>query len=469
MNNQPVPHFPRAAGGCLVLLLIVLTVLAGSGRAGATAAADQLIWVRQDDPLINAGNDPLRYEYTEPRFAGSFTQYSVGETGIAMETRYVDHDDEWYHVTLTSTFDRPPLVINPPLRYKIAANFAHSGAHKYGSVGAQFWYSSGGATIEPREVLAYYPWNANFDGTSHKEWMINPPAALHEGATFEITAGWWNCAPCNVTWTYRAEPANAVTQLGVEVVQPLVKYQGEEMPPGTTYFADTCPGTARNASAACLNTHELSDKARVALECIRDKERRLLIFLDFIELPEKSDFQSVKEAILQMATIELAQSCGYTTAGAGEAYRLDLVLEQGALLLQNVAGGQTTAVATPLGTSTAAGRGAFLAGYNPKTAVATFRAYSTPLTVQPQSGAALVLQPPHEVELTASGFGPGDGAAACAAAAGDQVEDGVISVVSCNGRVLEEDTAVFCCLGAAAQPAAWARAEGVWQPTMAGA
>ena len=58
------------------------------------------------------------------------------------------------------------------------------------------------------------------------------PAILGEGDTFKITAGWWNCPPCNVTWTYRAEPANAVPRLGVEVVQPIVIYQGQEVAPG---------------------------------------------------------------------------------------------------------------------------------------------------------------------------------------------------------------------------------------------
>ena len=74
--------------------------------------------------------------------------------------------------------------------------------------------------------------------------------------------------------------------------------------------------------------------------------------------------------------------------------------------LNNVAGGLTTSVKTPLGTAVAAAQGGFLADYNPATSVATFRAYSTPLTLQPNSGSDLILQPYHEVKLTSSGFGP---------------------------------------------------------------
>ena len=405
MNNQPLPHFPRAAAACLALLLIALTLLAVPRQTRATAVSDQLIWVRQDDPVINANNDPLREEATEPRFAGSFTQYTVNETNIAMETRYVDHGDQWYHVTLTSTFDRPPLVLNPPLRYKIVANFADGGTHNYGSVGAQFWYSAAGQIIQPQEVLAYYPWDPNFDGTSRKEWMINPPAALHEGATFQIVAGWWNCPPCNVTWTYRAEPANAVTQLGVEVIQPVVKYQGEEVSPGETFFPQPCPATTSQVAADCTDTLEMEKQAAAAMKCIRDKQERLLVALEFIEASPEDNAFLLKAAILQIATIQLAESCGYNTRAAG-AYRLDLALQEGAILLRNVERGQTTAVRTPLATAVAAAPGSFLIAYNPQLDTALFRAYSVPLTLQPRTGPPLLLQPPHQVELTAAGFGP---------------------------------------------------------------
>ena len=74
--------------------------------------------------------------------------------------------------------------------------------------------------------------------------------------------------------------------------------------------------------------------------------------------------------------------------------------------LNNVAVSQTTSVKTPLGTAVAAAQGSFVAAYNPGTNVATFRAYATPLTLQPNSGSDLILQPFHEVKLTSSGFGP---------------------------------------------------------------
>lgn len=401
MNNPSVPHFPRAAGGCLALLLIVLTLLVGSGQAEATAVADQLIWVRQDDPVINVNNAPIRIDATEPRFEGSFTQYQVDETKIVMETAYVDHGYEWYHVTLTNDFDRPPLVLNPPLRYKIVADFAHSGTVSDGSPGARFWYSDMGQVIQPKEVLAYFPWDEKFDGTSRKEWMINPPAALHEGATFEITAGWWNCEPCNITWTYRAEPANAVEQLGVEVVQPVVKYQGEEVPPGETFFPETCSSLASRSTAnTCGALIESTAAAEAYFACVTGGVNRILLILNRAEIGELKH-----ELVLHVAVAKIAESCKYN-ARAAEQLELGLVLQQGGMGLNNVMNGQTIRVDTPLGTAAAAAPGSFLTAYNPTDEVATFRAYSAPLTLQPNAGAPLVLQPPHQVELTASGFGP---------------------------------------------------------------
>jgi len=238
VKDQPVNRFPKAASACLAFLLIAIAVLAGYGETHATPAAPEavntassaeLVWVRQEPPIINVNNDPTDWVATEPRFLGSHGEYTVNETEITYHERWVDHGVEWYDVTLKTKFDRPPLVLNPPLRYKITATASHSGTHNYGSIGYQFWYSSPyGAVIEPNEVLGYHPFVDWWDGTSYKEWMINPSAILGEGDTFEMYAGWWNCPPCNVTWTYKAEPANAVPRLGVEVLQPVVKYQGQE-------------------------------------------------------------------------------------------------------------------------------------------------------------------------------------------------------------------------------------------------
>lgn len=427
MKNQSAHLFPQTANSCLARLFVVIALLAGYGDCFASPAVDPvppsrinagvgLVWVRQDPPVINVNKDPT--EYVEPagsRFEGSYWKYTITDTEIAWDTCYVDHGEQGYKLQMKTVFDRPPIVLNPPLRYKVTASASHSGEHEDwgGSVGMQFWYSSpNGSVIEPKEVLGYYPFDSWWTRLSSKDWMINPPAALQVGQKFEIYASWWNCPPCNVTWTYIAEPANAVPRLGVEVVQPIVKYQGQEVAPGDIFFPEICPATTTQTLGSCYNQMTLSEKAEVYAKCISSKGERLLVYAQQV-----LGFSEVEMNVLsELLVVKFDPECRYVYEGSAmeaarlnqaDTYLLKLALHQGAMRLTNVAGGgQTTSVETPLGTAVAAAQGGFLAAYNPATGVATFRAYATPLTLQPNSGSDLILQPHHEVELTSSGFGP---------------------------------------------------------------
>jgi uncharacterized Zn-binding protein involved in type VI secretion len=172
-----------------------------------STSAGLLVWVRDDAAVTNANKDPLEVQSTEARFEGSFSKMTVNEIGFSTQERYVDHGNEYYNVTIKCDFDTPPLVLNPGLRYKIKANFSHSGTYKQGGegLGEQFWYNSERkGLIDPAAVLKYYPWSPSFDGTASKEWMLTAPP-VSKGATFKVFAGLWNRPPCNVTWTYRAE------------------------------------------------------------------------------------------------------------------------------------------------------------------------------------------------------------------------------------------------------------------------
>jgi len=176
----------------------------------AEIPAGTLVWVRQPDPVVNPHNAPLGFEQSEPRFAGSFTLMTASETRFTTQERWVDHGFEWYDLKITCSFDTPPLVLNPGLRYSIEARFTHGGTHTQGGegMGEQFWYAAQRGyegIIDPRTVLPYYPWNPNFDGTARKEWMVTAPPAVREGDTFDLYASLWNRPPCFVVWTYRAE------------------------------------------------------------------------------------------------------------------------------------------------------------------------------------------------------------------------------------------------------------------------
>jgi hypothetical protein len=169
-----------------------------------------LVWVRQPDPVVNPHNASLGFEQSEPRFAGSYTIMTVSETRFTTHERWVDHEFEWYDLKITCSFDTPPLVLNPGLRYRIEAHFTHGGTHTQGGegLGEQFWYAAQRGyegIIDPRVVLPYSPWNPNFDGTARKEWTVTAPPAVREGDTFDLYASLWNRPPCFVVWTYRAE------------------------------------------------------------------------------------------------------------------------------------------------------------------------------------------------------------------------------------------------------------------------
>ena len=385
-------------------MFVALLLACVAAAAGANPAADPpLVWVRQDAPVINVNNDPTFYEAPEgDRFEGSFWEYTVDETAISYEERYVDHGSEWYHITLRSEFDRPPLVINPPLRYKLKAHTSHSATKTEGAegVGFQFWYDSDYAAVDPHEVLGYYPWSPYFTGINSKDWMVSvwPPQKV--GDTFKLWASWWNCPPCNVTWTYVAEPAYDVEQLGAEVVAPVVEYQGEEVLPGETFFPETCalPG---GRAVPCGQAIDLAGAAEIRFKCASlEKYDRLLFLLRLLDIfPDES-------LHFYVFLVKMKDQCGLAAGRADGDFEIGLALESGALLLDNAIAGQTIHVQTAIGTATAGQPGVFAAGYQPEGNRATFRAFSTPLAIQPAAGTPLTLQPGQQVSLTDAGFEP---------------------------------------------------------------
>jgi hypothetical protein len=82
------------------------------------------------------------------------------------------------------------------------------------------------------------------------------------------------------------------------------------------------------------------------------------------------------------------------------------VSEKGGILLNSVTANKTISVETPLGAAFVHSRGTFLTAYNSDTKSAFFRAYSTPLLLEPKSGSTLVLKPNQEIKMTSEGFGP---------------------------------------------------------------
>jgi hypothetical protein len=188
---------------------IVVDDVAPSPEAPAEPTPGLLVWVRQEPAVVNVNDDPLEIVATEPRWAGTFSRMAPSEGRFVTQERYVEHEVEWFDLTITCDFDTPPIVLNPGLRYSVKVSCTHDGTNTQGGegVGEQFWYSASAKqkVVDPPDVLKYYPWSPYFAGVAIKEWMVTAPPVSQEGDTFELYAGLWNRPPCNVTWTYRAE------------------------------------------------------------------------------------------------------------------------------------------------------------------------------------------------------------------------------------------------------------------------
>jgi hypothetical protein len=417
VKQQPTACMPKAGIIILALCLIGLVLVAVYSRTGPppAAAQNQLVWVRQDPPEINFLNDPVFWECPEGvHCEGSFWDYILDETEIVKEERYVNNGHEYYHIILRSVFDRPPQVMNPGSRYTVRANFSHnkvSGDPTYAEC-LYFQYHDPARPwlAEPPWEHAYCPWHEDFDGTAGAAWVLDPGWPFKEGDTLEVRAEWIFDDPANVTWTYRAEPANLNgddARLGAEVIAPVVEYQGEEVATREIFYPETCPLPGGRAATDCSHRIGMRDDAKAELACYKAAGERLKTLFTILDV-DTSFMEGLNptdaKLFFFLVLTKLVENC-LDTRAAGD-YQFDLFLEQGDLLLDGHIASQTLTVHTTLGSATAGQPSAFVAGYNPQSQTAIFQTYGAPLTVQPKTGPPLVLQPNQQVEVTGDGPGP---------------------------------------------------------------
>jgi hypothetical protein len=186
-------------------------------QTGAVAISVRgLQWVRVGEPLLNATDPkaPLAYYgggatpgyFIEPRFTGKFEIYRLSEALIAKDHREVDGGKEFWNVSVESRFGAPPEVLSPGQVVTLTVKLSASGSVTEGvPPGIAFQFGADKAhrnIIQPSQPLGYNPWSAQHAGVDSGSWTLTVPQG-RPGDTFQVWAGWWNCAMCNVTWTYR--------------------------------------------------------------------------------------------------------------------------------------------------------------------------------------------------------------------------------------------------------------------------
>ena len=219
----------KSALALLVFLLSSLLALGPSAvRADDPAGG---VWVLTET-LVNPNNAQTEFYgggatpgyFTEPRFEGKHTIFTVSETNFGIDDREVDHGYEYHNVKVQASFQKPPAELVPGQTVELVATFSHSGTAEDAGVVLRFQYNGEGVAMQPATAFGYAPWYDGFDGTSSATYTFDVPQA-YSGGEIEIYAGLWNAAPSQVIWKYQAEPAGDVSPT------PEPTQEEEEPPP----------------------------------------------------------------------------------------------------------------------------------------------------------------------------------------------------------------------------------------------
>ncbi len=130
------------------------------------------------------------------------TTYTTSANSVIYTDRYVDNSVEQYNITITSTFPTPAAELNPGDTVVLSVTFTHGGTHLAYNPLAQFQYWVNGHAIDPPNSYYYAPWGPAFTGESSTTYSFGVPSVTTDG-TLTVTAFWWNCSECDVSWVYR--------------------------------------------------------------------------------------------------------------------------------------------------------------------------------------------------------------------------------------------------------------------------
>lgn len=193
---------PEADVDCAFCGVVDGVCIAGCDPADADCAAGR--WVRVGSARVNP--EQAETEFISASNPGDLDEirYSLGSTSISSTNRKVDNDVELWNVALQSSFNEPPAMLTPGETIRIDIHFSSSGSVTNGFHPSMIFQVGGlGVGITPATTFTYDPFHEFFDGVSDTSYrFVVPP--VRDGQ-ISVSAFWWNCEACVVTWDYERE------------------------------------------------------------------------------------------------------------------------------------------------------------------------------------------------------------------------------------------------------------------------
>jgi hypothetical protein len=173
----------------------------------------------------------------------------VSETSFSFEDSEVDHEFEYWHVTLQSDFDfdKPVNILIPGETVTLNVNFSKSGTVTDGNPGIQFQLMGFGIDVQPETFFNYYPWDSNFGGVSSTTYsFVVPPT--HSGEIL-MDAFLRSASGCLVRWAYEAEESTTTVPASTTTTTTPADT--------TTTTTGDCPPYTSACGNGCCNIVEL--------------------------------------------------------------------------------------------------------------------------------------------------------------------------------------------------------------------
>ena len=114
----------------LLILALLIAALASQLPLSTPHAAQQaeFVWTLSQT-LVNPRNEPTELigAAVSGRKQGTQVEWTVTETSISHHKHEVDNAYDYYDVTWTADFDRPPTVLKPGDKLELTASVSGSG------------------------------------------------------------------------------------------------------------------------------------------------------------------------------------------------------------------------------------------------------------------------------------------------------------------------------------------------------